>query len=119
MQSNDLLDFSLLRDFLVSVVVSKEPFYIRERRRRKYQAHDFVDTNEKAKDDEESKNSFVSGKRYKVRLKDSFDVDQSLEYGEGELAFKTTDLPFAESIGTTQDIDKNGLTYNDGLWSYG
>src|SRR5699024_8897571 len=31
----------------------------------------------------------------------------------------TTDLPFAESIGTTADIDKNGLTYDSGLWSYG
>src|SRR5699024_12823468 len=98
MQSKDLLDFPLLRDFLFSVVVSKEPFYIRERRRRKYQAHDFVDTNDKAKDDEESKNSFVSGKRYKERLKDSFDVDKSMEYGEGELACKTNEHPLACSI---------------------
>src|SRR5699024_10971472 len=30
----------------------------------------------------------------------------------------TTDLPLAESIGTTQNIDKNSLTYESGLWSY-
>ena len=119
MQSKDLLDFPLLRDFLFSIVVSKEPFYIRERRRKKYQAYDFVDTNEKAKDDEESRNNFVGGKRYKVRLQDSFDIDQSLEYGEGEFIFETTDLPFAESIGTTQDIEENGVDANDELWGFG
>src|SRR5699024_4633909 len=27
--------------------------------------------------------------------------------------------PFAEPIGTTSDIDKNGLRYSDELWSYG
>src|SRR5690625_3320559 len=33
--------------------------------------------------------------------------------------FETTDLPFSESIGTTADIDSNGLRYSDELWSYG
>lgn len=119
MKSKDLLDFPLLRDFLFSIVVSKEPFYIRERRRKKYQSYDFVDTNEKARDDEETRNNFVGGKRYKVRLQDSFDIDQSLEYGEGEFIFETTDLPFAESIGTTQDIEENGVDANDELWGFG
>ena len=31
----------------------------------------------------------------------------------------TTELPFAESIGTTADLDKHGLRYSDELWSYG
>src|SRR5699024_9085133 len=85
-------------------------------------AYDFVDTNEKAKDDEESQNNFVGGKRYKVRLHDSFDIEQSLEYGEGEFIFETTDLPYAESIGTTQDIDNAELIslvpemWDQGYW---
>src|SRR5699024_10854055 len=31
----------------------------------------------------------------------------------------TVGLPFSESIGTTQDIEENGLLYSQELWSYG
>src|SRR5690606_16457912 len=100
----DILDVALLRDELMGLVVSAEPFYIREMRRIIYGKGD---------------NQYVSGKRYKVRLASPFEIDQQLEYGFGELRFETTDLPFAESIGTTADIDRDGITYDSELWSYG
>src|SRR5690606_21346591 len=64
-------------------------------------------------------NLFVGGKRNKVRLASSFDIEQVYRYGFGELVFETTDLPFAESIGTTQDIEGNGINSNDELWGFG
>ena len=103
-KAEDIHDVALLRDELMGLAVSAEPFYIREMRRIIYGKGD---------------NQYVSGKRYKVRLANPFEIDQQLEYGFGELRFETTDLPFAESIGTTADIDRDGITYDSELWSYG
>src|SRR5690606_5928870 len=64
-------------------------------------------------------NKYVGGKRYKVRLAGDFDTEQMYQYGFGEMVFETTDLPFAESIGTTQDIQRNGVSANDELWGFG
>lgn len=103
-KAEDIHDVALLRDELMGLAVSAEPFYIREMRRIIYGKGD---------------NQYVSGKRYKVRLANPFEIDQQLEYGFGELHFETTDLPFAESNGTTADIDRDGITYGSELWSYG
>jgi hypothetical protein len=103
-KAEDMHGVALLRDELMGLAVSAEPFYIREMRRVIYGKGD---------------NQYVSGKRYKVRLANPFEIDQQLEYGFGELRFETTDLPFAESIGTTADIDRDGITYDSELWSYG
>jgi hypothetical protein len=103
-KAEDIHGVALLRDELMGLAVSAEPFYIREMRRIIYGKGD---------------NQYVSGKRYKVRLANPFEIDQQLEYGFGELRFETTDLPFAESIGTTADIDRDGITYDSELWSYG
>ncbi|MFD2209372.1 phage tail domain-containing protein [Virgibacillus halophilus] len=119
MKAYDLMDYPLLRDKLFSLILDKRPFYIRELRRSKYQAYSFVDLHEPAKNSEESSNMYVGGKRYLVRLQNTFELEQMLKYGDGELVFETTNLPFAESIGTTADIDKNGLTYDSGIWAYG
>lgn len=101
----DLHDFPLLRDELFDLVISQESFYIRELRRLTYQTGD---------------NLYVGGKQYLVRIAGDFDMDQEFCYGFGEVAFETTELPFAESIGTTQDIEDNGgITYSAELWSYG
>jgi hypothetical protein len=100
----DILDVALLRDELMGLAVSAEPFYIREMRRIIYGKGD---------------NQFVSGKRYKVRLANPFEIDQQLEYGFGELRFETTDLPFAESIGTTADIDRDGIDADSAIWGAG
>jgi len=103
-KANDLLDFPLLRDLLFELTVDTEPFYVRELRRDVFQIGD---------------NKYVGGKRYLVRLTSSFDIEQTYKYGFGELSFETTDLPFAESIGTTQDIQENGINADDELWGFG
>ena len=118
-KAHDLHDFALLRDELFSLVVSRESFYIRELRRAEYQAYNFTEVTGKASNNPRTDNKFVGGKRYKVRLTNAIELEQMLTVGEGELVFETTELPFAESIGTTAEIDKNGLRYSDELWSYG
>ena len=44
-----------------------------------------------------------------MRIANVIELDQSLTFGEGELEFETTELPFAESIGTSADIDNPEL----------
>src|SRR5699024_5219817 len=85
--AEDLHGIATLRDELFDLVIDKRPFYIRGLRRNVYQTGD---------------NKFVGGKRYKVRISESFDIEQEFTYGFGELVFETTDLPYAESIGTTK-----------------
>lgn len=68
--------------------------------------------------DHETNNRYANGKQYLVRLQNSFSIDQIQKDGEGELVFETTELPFAESIGTTADIDADGLD-NERLWTDG
>lgn len=104
-KANDFADYPLLRDELFSLAVSRESFYIRELRRGEYGDVDG--------------NRFVGGKRYKVRLSGSFNLDQQFRYGFGEMTFETTELPFAESIGTTADIDRDGISNNPALWGFG
>lgn len=103
-KGQDLLDVAMIRDKLFEVITSIEPFYMRELRRLEYQNGD---------------NLFVGGKRYKVQLSSTFDADQQLKYGFGELEFETTDLPFAESIGKSSDIQRDGVTSTSGLWGVG
>src|SRR5699024_6177887 len=119
-KAHDLHDYALLRDELFSLVVSRESFYIRELRRTKYQAYEFVDTNESPRNDESTENKYIGGKRYKVRIANVIELDQSLTFGEGELGFETTELPFAESIGTSADIDNPELIpLSPDLWTQG
>lgn len=118
-RAHDLHDYPLIRDFLFEKINDKEPFYIREMRRTKKLAYAFVDTNEAPRMMEGTENRLLGGKRYLVRLQNTFDLDQMELDGEGELIFETTELPFAESIGTTQDIQRNGISANDELWGFG
>ncbi len=120
-KSNDLHGVALDRDDLFALVTDTEPFYIREMRRLKMHPgfiwEDDSDTREfKAYDYD---NFFVGGKRYKVRLAGSFDIDQAYHYGFGELVLETTDLPFAESIGTTADIEREGISAIQARWGFG
>ena len=109
LRAYDMHDYPLLRDELFSLVTTKESFYIRELRR----PSEFT-TCDDGYDDE-----YVGGKRYLVRLSNVINLDQQRTYGFGEMVFETTELPFAESIGTTAYIDKHGLLYSQELWSYG
>lgn len=119
MRAKDLHDFPLLRDFLFSFILDKRSFFIAEKRRPNVKAYKFVDTNEMAQDDESTDNKLVGGKRYLVRLQNVFELDQMSVYGDGELVFETTNTPFAESIATTQDIERNGVDANSHLWGFG
>src|SRR5699024_7344709 len=99
--------------------VSRKSFYIRELRRAEYQAYNFTEVTGEASNNQRTDNKFVGGKRYKVRLTNAIELEQMLTVGEGEMVFETTELPFAESIGTTADIDRNGISANDELWGFG
>jgi len=103
-KARDLHDYPLLRDEFYSIVNTREYYYVQEMRRNEYQ---------------DGKNSKINGKRYKVRLSNVIELEQMFEYGDGELIFETVDLPFAESVGTTQDIEKEGINSNDEKWGFG
>lgn len=118
-KSHDLLDYPLFRDFIFGLVLDKEPFYIRERRRPSYQKYEFETPGQEHVVPGNYRNQFVDGKRYLVRLQTAFNLEQMLEHGEGELIFETTELPFAESVFTSTDIESNGLNYDADLYSYG
>lgn len=100
----DLLDFPLLRDQLFDHIASPEPIYIEELRRQDYGEGD---------------SQLVGGKRYLVRLNNPFSLEQQFKYGFGELEFVTAELPFAESVATTQEIQANGINSDRELWSLG
>jgi hypothetical protein len=118
LKAQSLSDFPRIRDLLFSLVQSKESFYIRELRRQKALSYAFVDTTQPAMMDHESNNRYANGKQYRVRLQGNFNIEQIQKDGEGELVFETTELPFAESIGATADIQANGLT-DERFWSDG
>src|SRR5699024_5745187 len=67
----------------------------------------------------EAENRLVNGKRYLVRLSNQFNLEQTNVWGEGELVFETTQLPYSESIGTTKDIDTYGIDTQPELWGFG
>src|SRR5690625_2731183 len=103
----DMLDVALIRDKLFELVSVVESFYILEMRRPKYAPMYFCDGDESVR---EYGDVYVGGKRYKVRLSSSpFEIEQMFTYGYGEMVFETTDLPFAESIVTTMDIERYGV----------
>src|SRR5690625_931428 len=120
-KAHDLHGVALKRDEIFGLVTDTEPFFVREMRRLKehpgFICDDQTDTSEHREHDYD--NYFVGGKRYKVRLASSFDIEQVYRYGFGELVFETTDLPFAESIGTTADIDREGISDISELWGFG
>lgn len=90
----DLNDYSLLKSELYETFSYGNPIYIINKKQR--------------------------GKRYKVILDGSYLPERILPmFGKVEIPFITCELPFAESIGTTQDIHKNGIDANDELWGFG
>jgi len=65
---------------------------------------------------------YQPGKIYHVAVDSSYIPERynnNQRYAEVEINCTDVGLPFAESIGTTQDIDENGLLYSQELWSYG
>lgn len=90
----DYFDYQLLRDQLYGTFGFGKPFYIIDKRQR--------------------------GKRHKVALNSNFmPVRHNPRDGTVTITFVTHDLPYAESVGTTADIDGVGLSFLDEMWSFG
>lgn len=120
-KADDIHGVALKRDDLYDLIAGHEPFYVREMRRIKHHpGHVYEDkSDEREYKAHDYDNYFVGGKRYKVRLAGEINIEQTREYGFGEIALETTDLPFAESIGTTADIDREGLSAVQAKWGAG
>ncbi|WP_200415935.1 phage tail domain-containing protein [Virgibacillus salexigens] len=90
----DYLDYQLLRDELYSILGFDKPMYL-------------VDIRQ-------------PGKRYKVVLESSFTPTRNnATNGTYTVPFTTEETPYAESIGTTQDIQLNGIDADSELWGFG
>lgn len=103
-KASDYHDFPLLRDVLYEITTNKEPVYISEMRRSVYQT---------------GENKLVGGKRYLVRISGEYSIEQMFKYGFGTLMYETVALPFAESVGTSQDLQRDGISVDSELWGYG
>lgn len=94
MFGHDVPDYYLLQNRIFEVFGYNQPFYIVRR--------------------------YESGKRYRAIVDANFDIGRiDPMYGTAEISFITEKLPFAESIGTTQDIQSFGIGATDGIWGYG
>lgn len=93
LMANDTRDYRLLRDEVFSFFDDNE-FYISE--------------------------SYQKGKRYKVTTLQSYIPERlNKRVAQAQFLLDMVELPFAESIGTTQDIHENGISSEDALWGYG
>lgn len=63
---------------------------------------------------------YQRGKRYKVSTVESF-IPERFSQAVSTVRFnlEMVDIPFAESIGTTQDINLRGINAEDALWGFG
>jgi len=65
---------------------------------------------------------YQPGKRYTIRIGDEFIPERlpnNQRNAQAKVSCSVVGLPFAESIETTDYIDKNGLRYSDEKWQYG
>lgn len=134
-KGNELSEYPLFRDMLFQIATDVKPFYIQEMRRPRQSQYLFKDTTfkepaisldqygrETVFDDYQGNNELSTGIRYKVRLTGAIEIEQKkhTSEGRGELTFETVGLPFGESVGTSLDLQANGLNYNDdNLFTYG
>lgn len=100
-KARDDHDYPHLRDLLFELLVDTRPYYIRE-----------VRTTGEYEDDSYCKQkkveSYVNGKQYHVAVNNTIDLDQVLKVGFGTIEYLTSDLPFAESIYTTKELNDTG-----------
>ncbi len=90
--SYDFEDFSLLRDEIFNLFRTEESFYLIEKR--------------------------IRSKRWLVKVANPYQIPQRNVYGNFDIDFIGI-KGFSESIGTTQDIQRNGINAGDGLWGFG
>lgn len=65
---------------------------------------------------------YEPGKRYKVRVDAKYAperIKNNQRYAKVEIECAMPGIPFAESIGTTQDIEKHGIDADSKLWAFG
>src|SRR5690625_88898 len=90
--ASDWIDFGLMRDEVFNLFKSNEAFYLIEKRNK--------------------------GKRWLVKVADPYLIPQKANFSNFDIefiSFKT----YAESTGTTQDIERDGLNMDSDLWSFG
>lgn len=91
LDDHEFFNFELLKGELYGIFGFNKPFFIVDRRRR--------------------------GLRYRAVLESNYNP---IRLGvDAVVPFITEKLPFAESIGTTQDIQRNGISSDDELWGFG
>lgn len=133
-QGQNMASYPLFRDLIYKLTTKTEPFYIQEMRRPQVAGYTFKDVKnsnavsidqygrDTVFDEMQSENEVSTGKRYLVRLSSATEIEQNKHNakGKGELTFHTTELPFAESVGTSKDLERDGLQYTENpIWSYG
>ena len=106
--AKDLHDYAHLRDELFNLLNDSKGYYIRELRRLNKKQYEFIDLNEKPKEKTGTDNSYVNGKQYHVELDGDFEFEQDDVYGSTTINFKTSGLPFAESIYTSKELNDTG-----------
>ncbi len=65
---------------------------------------------------------YERGKRYRVSVDEPFIPERlpnTQRYANVTINCSMPELPFAESIGTTQDIHRNGINAEEALWGFG
>lgn len=100
MYDKSALHFPLLRDELFQLF-GKEDFFIRE-----------------LWSDQKEGTQKVSGKQYRVRLREVIQLTRNYKFGQAELVFETTDSPYGQSVMTAQEIQTNGINI-DKNWAFG
>lgn len=108
--AKDLHDYAHLRDELFNLLNDSDGYYVRELRRLNKKQYEFIDLNEKPKEKTGTDNSYVDGKQYHVELDGEFEFEQDDVYGSTTINFKTSGLPFAESIYTTKELNDSGYS---------
>ncbi|GIO25090.1 phage tail domain-containing protein [Oceanobacillus sp. J11TS1] len=94
MFSQDVPDYYLLQSRIFEIFGYGTPFYIVKK--------------------------YERGKRYRAILDSNFEIGRiDPLHGKAEVSFITEQLPFAESIGTTQDIQRDGINADSELWGFG
>ena len=94
LRANDTKDYRLIRDAAYRLFGRK--FYVAE--------------------------DYQPGKRYLVSVDERFIPDRpqgNQTYAEGSVKCTPLELPYAESIGTTLDLHREGASADAGLWGYG
>ena len=121
-------DIPRMRDLLYSLVVDTDQYYVREIRRKSRQNYDFIQPTEEEyqpinefgdpiyNDTPDNYEVLVSGKRYQVKCTGVINPEQKTDdIVAFDLEFETVELPFAESIGTSLDLERD---LDGAYWAY-